>query len=61
MENSVGMKEVIARLPVGLKEEITTKYSGKSENSTVKTPTAWRHRLFLSQFIIGTHPILLIF
>jgi hypothetical protein len=34
------MNEVIWRLPLGLKEEITTRYNGKSENSTVKIPTA---------------------
>jgi hypothetical protein len=50
VENSRGINEVIWRLPVGLTEEITTRYKGKSEKKTTVIATAWRQRFSRSHF-----------
>jgi hypothetical protein len=39
-EISVGINEVSCKLPFELKEEITTKYNGKSENKQIDIPIA---------------------
>jgi hypothetical protein len=53
----VGIKEVTCKLPVGLTEEIITRYIGKSAKNDVITATRCLHKFSLSHLLMRNYPI----
>jgi hypothetical protein len=57
-EKSLGIKDDTCKLPVGLIDEIITKYNGNRAKNETRIPTVWRHKLSASHFFMRNYPIL---